>query len=430
MAKSSNEKISAKEIENFLLDENVRLCMDYGKERNPFAIIEPDERLHSKMLAWLLNPREGHLQGDYFIKALIRTVLETYKDAENISVLEKNPFFKKWNVFDIEQISFDNTVVWPEFQISKSQAGKRVDITMFDRANKLSIFIENKFGSPEGKGQTTKYFKDLEKLLKPENRLYIFLDYYENKAKNDNWISLNYVWLQNALKQLIDRDAVPTGIEYILKEYYEYLSDDLSSNPYYSGPEKHLAAIARKHQNFLRFMSKNKNELAKQNTERLLLDEPKKIEDKLYLLYWQHPSFFQCLLDYTGWEYIGEQLEQKIGDKNFEYDSAKRWLYIHNESWNRYYKKDNDGWGIELYVEQEPRSGSNYLYLAFKRDKFKEEYDKKLESFAKAMGGKMRSGNRVTILKKEIAANDDDIVKKLASMYKKMAKNIGCLDNK
>jgi hypothetical protein len=65
------------------------------------------------MLAWLLNPREGHLQGDYFIKALIRTVLETYKDAENISVLEKNAFFKERNVFDIEQTSFANAVVWP-----------------------------------------------------------------------------------------------------------------------------------------------------------------------------------------------------------------------------------------------------------------------------------------------------------------------------
>ena len=114
MAKSSNEEISAKEIENFLLDEDVRFCMDYGKERNPFSIIEPGEWLHSKMLAWLLNPREGHLQGDYFIKALIRSVLETYKDAENISVLEKNPFFKKWNVFGIEQTSFANAVVWPE----------------------------------------------------------------------------------------------------------------------------------------------------------------------------------------------------------------------------------------------------------------------------------------------------------------------------
>ena len=91
MAKSSNEEISAKEIENFLLDENVRLCMDYGKERNLFTIIEPGERLHSKMLAWLLNPREGHLQGDYFIKALIRSVLETCKDAENTNVLKKKP---------------------------------------------------------------------------------------------------------------------------------------------------------------------------------------------------------------------------------------------------------------------------------------------------------------------------------------------------
>jgi hypothetical protein len=283
MVKSNDKKISTNEIENFLLDKEVRLCMDWGKERNPFTIIEPGEVQHSRILAWLLNPREGHLQGDYFIKALIRAVLETYKDDENISVLENNAFFEEWNVFDIEQASFSNAVVWPEFQISESQAGKRVDITMFDGVNELAIFIENKFGSPEGKDQkgkdqTKEYFKGLEKLLESEDpyRLYIFLDYYENKAMSDNWISLNYDWLQNALKQLIDRDAIPAGVEYVLKGYYEYLSDDYSSNPYHSGPEKHLAAIARKHQNLLKFMRKHKNELAKQTTERLLLDEPKK----------------------------------------------------------------------------------------------------------------------------------------------------------
>ncbi|RZB31872.1 MAG: hypothetical protein SRB1_01491 [Desulfobacteraceae bacterium Eth-SRB1] len=425
------KKISTKEIENFLLDEEVRLCMDWGKERNPFTLIEPGEVQHSRILAWLLNPREGHLQGDYFIKALIRTALETYKDAENISVLEKNAFFKEWNVFDIEQTSFANAVVWPEFQISESQAGKRVDITMFDGANELSIFIENKFGSLEGEDQTLEYFKKLEELLKSRDpyRLYIFLDYNENKAKSKDWISLNYDWLQNALKQLIDRDAIPASVEYVLKGYYEYLSDDRSSNPYHSGPEKHLAAIARKHQNLLKFMRKHKNELAKQTTERLLLDEPKKIEDKLYLLYWQHPSFFWGLFDYTGWEYIGERLERTIGNKYFEYDSGKRWFCIHKKSWSRYYKKDNDEWGIQLSVDQEP-SGINYLYLIFKRDEFKEEYAKKLESFAKAMGGKMKLKNCVTIIKKKIVANDDAIVKELASMYKKMVKNIGSLDNK
>jgi hypothetical protein len=302
-------------------------------------------------------------------------------------------------------------------------------------ANELFLFIENKFGSPEGKDQTTEYFKGLEKLLKPLNhkdppyRLYIFLDYNENKANSKDWISLNYDWLQNALKQLIDRDAIPAGVEYVLKGYYEYLSDDYSSTPYHSGPEKHLPAIARKHQNLLKFMRKHKNELAKQTTERLLLDEPKKIKDKLYLLYWQHPSFFWSLFDYTGWEYIGERLERKIGDKGFEYDSYQSSFYIHKKSWNGYYKKDTDEWGIQLYIKQE-HSGSSYLYLAFKRDEFNEEYDKKLKSFAKAMGGKMRSRNRVTIIKKEIPANDDDIVKELSIVYKKIAKNIGCLDNK
>ena len=431
MAKSNDKKISTKEIENFLLDEEVRLCMDWGKERNPFTIIEPGEVQHSRILAWLLNPREGHLQGDYFIKALIRAVLETYKDAENISVLENNAFFKKWNVFDIEQASFSNAVVWPEFQISESQAGKRVDITIFDGANELSIFIENKFGSSEGKDQkgkdqTTEYFKGLEKLLKSRDpyRLYVFLDYNENKAKSKDWISLNYDWLQSALKQLIDRDAIPAGVEYVLKGYYEYLSDDYSSNPYHSGPEKHLAAIARKHQNLLKFMRKHKNELAKQDIKRLL-----KVEDHLYLLYWQHPSFFWGLFDYTGWEYIGERLEQEIGDKDFEYAVSKRTIYIHNTDWEKYYKRDYTDWGIQPYVLEES-NGDTFLFLVFCREQFEGKYAERIGNLAETMGGKMLPSNRITSIKQKISTNDDDIIKELSSMYKKIAKNIGCLDNK
>ena len=428
------KKISVNEIENFLLDEDVRLCIDWGKERNPFTIIEPGEVHHSRILAWLLNPREGHLQGDYFIKALIRTVLETYKDAENISVLEKNAFFKEWNVFDIEQTSFANAVVWPEFQISESQAGKRVDITMFDGANELSIFIENKFGSLESEDQTLEYFEGLEKLLKPlkpkdRYRLYIFLDYNENKAKSKDWISLNYDWLQNALKQLIDRDAIPAGVEYVLKGYYEYLSDDFSSNPYHSGLEKHLAAIVRSHKDLLNFMKEHKNELAKQDAK--LLDEPKQIEDRLYLLYWQHPSFFQSLFDYTGWEYIGERLKEKIGDEGFEYEVCKRAVYIHNTDWKKYYKRDYTDWGIQPYVLQES-NGDTFLFLGFWHEQFEEKYAERIGGLAKAVGGKMRLGNWVTSIKQKISANanNDDIVNELASMYKKIKKHIGCLDNK
>ncbi len=66
MAKSNDKKISTKEIENFLLDEEVRLCMDWGKERNPFTIIEPGEVQHSRILYMAAKSQRGTFTGGLF----------------------------------------------------------------------------------------------------------------------------------------------------------------------------------------------------------------------------------------------------------------------------------------------------------------------------------------------------------------------------
>jgi hypothetical protein len=118
----------------------------------------------------------------------------------------------------------------------------------------------------------------------------------------------------------------------------------------------------------------------------------KKIEDKLYLLYWQHPSFFWDLFDYTGWEYIGERLEQKIGDKDFEYAVSKRTICIHNTDWEKYYKRDYTDWGIQPYVLEES-NGDTFLFLVFCREQFEGKYAERIENFAETMGGKMLPSN-------------------------------------
>jgi hypothetical protein len=56
-------------FQSFVSDPDLGQAIEALKRANDiFDIIEPQETQHSQMLQWLLNPREGHGQGDALFK--------------------------------------------------------------------------------------------------------------------------------------------------------------------------------------------------------------------------------------------------------------------------------------------------------------------------------------------------------------------------
>jgi len=325
------------QLEAFLLDSEVQVAMNYGKERNIFNILGLGETRHSKMLAWLFDPREGHLQKDYFLKELLR---EAFRNKEGVN----NSFFENWDVADLEAYSFGNAVSFTELAIGKGN-GRKIDVAIFDADNELAIFIENKTGSSEGVDQTTEYFQELSEEYKSFDQVFIFMDENENEAKDEgHWANIGYSWLIQAMSNLLDSNVLDAEVEMLLSQYKEHLSSDYTANHFFKRPYTLLSKIAKKHAVFLK----------KLKTESLSFEMPMLAdfeENKLLCVYKQHESFFDALFEFNEFEHVVECVQKEKKDLETEY--YKRSFYIHRKGWCRFYVEDADIWGVQFYLKKE-----------------------------------------------------------------------------
>jgi len=332
-----DEKMNA-----FLLDENVHLAMDYGKNRNIFDILDLDEIRHSRMLAWLLDPREGHLQGDYFLKALMR---EAFCNKERV----QNSFFESWEPADLEAYSFDNAIVFTELSIGGNNK-RRIDVAILDPANQVAIFIENKTGSSEGKEQTFEYFQELKNEYKSFNQVFIFMDMYEKNANDvGNWVNIGYSWLMNSIDRLLNRDVLPQEVEGILNQYHESISEQWGESLYFKKPYDLLSTVAKEHKDFIAHLKTARRSFEMKNLSDLE-------NNKLLCLYKKHGAFINCLLEYSGFEFWVEKVSKEIGIE-LEGDHKKDGFYIHANDWESFYVKGYQWWGIQLSIKHTKSEG-------------------------------------------------------------------------
>ena len=94
------------------------------------------------MLAWCMNPNEGHSQGD----GIIKDFLEAAHAASDGCTYDNRKFFAKWTPGKIRTSSFGAAFVTREFSI-KGNGGTgngRLDLFLVDPANQILVAIENK----------------------------------------------------------------------------------------------------------------------------------------------------------------------------------------------------------------------------------------------------------------------------------------------
>ncbi len=328
-----------KKLNKFLLDTDVQMAMDWGKTRNIFDVLEPGETRHSKMLAWLFDPNEGHMQNDYFFKALLR---EAFKAAD--SSIESNSFLDTWMPSDLELHSFNGAILFTELPIGKASK-RKVDIAIIDSVNKVAIFVENKTGSSEGNEQTGDYFQYLGGEYKDFDQLFIFMDMYGNEAKDQvHWVNLNYDWLETAIEALLDRNILTREIEVILRSYKEHITGDYIENSFFKQPRALLSKIANEHRVFLTELKNH----CKKFTVKSLLDAE---ENKTLCVYKRHQVFFDHLFQISSFEYYVERAKEEMNE-DLEVDLKKNKFYVHNNSWEKYYHKEYNGWGVYLFMNK------------------------------------------------------------------------------
>lgn len=155
----------------------------YASDFNPFQVLDLTkiEKTHSDVLAWLLDPRETHSQGDLFFKGLIES-------------LDLGFQYDPWR-----------------YKVKREYTGdeSRIDIIIYGRD--FVIYIENKTLAREGPEQTHREYRDLIRLLKrkglPEtNVAAIFLSRKGEEPKAEGWIPMSYRSLAETINETVEND--------------------------------------------------------------------------------------------------------------------------------------------------------------------------------------------------------------------------------
>lgn len=172
------------------------------KNFNIFEILNIShlEIKHSDVLAYLFDNKESHNLKDTFLKEFIYEV----EAASNI---------------DLNLTLDDSYSIKREYAIPKGY----VDLVLMSYKQRTIIIIENKIQSKERANQLKKYKEHFKDKGSGYKLVFIYLTMNDEKASDDEYISVNYTTVIKALDRILRYKNYSEKIEYFLEDYLEVL---------------------------------------------------------------------------------------------------------------------------------------------------------------------------------------------------------------
>lgn len=199
-------------IDRFLGDARIQMLRDRSRETRPLQICYPTEVPLTRLLAWLMDPTEGHGLGDGPIRALLMQAWRQANNGFEVPLTIRN-FLSPSR---LEAQTFEDCLLYREVPLS--DAGK-LDLLLAEPRRRWIIAIENKFGAAEGDTQLKRYRKALEKQYPDWVRVLVFLDVYGQPPSDDAWFGMDYEWLYNELRTAVESPWLSEGSRKILSEF-------------------------------------------------------------------------------------------------------------------------------------------------------------------------------------------------------------------
>ena len=158
-ASQTQEPSPEQALEALMLDGDLERLEDQLAEFNLFEAlgIWHRELQHSWLLAWLLDPRESHGLGDYFLRAFLS---QAAREARERGISVPTPFdVDGWTLSDIEV----------------ARERHYIDVLVVGATDGFVCLIENKIFSPEAPGQLSSYRKTVKSVYAGLTPFPIFL---------------------------------------------------------------------------------------------------------------------------------------------------------------------------------------------------------------------------------------------------------------
>lgn len=224
-----------KALQDLVLDPDLEHLEDLLAEFNLFRVlgIERGEVQHSRFLAWLLNPRETHGLGDYFVRHFLK---EAAKVAGGAFPVPTPIDVDGWNLGDVE--------VFTERH--------RIDILLVSEGDGFACPIENKIGSGEHSEQLRRYLETVWAEYEHLKPFPIFLTPEgiepENTEDREHWVPLDYGTVDSILQRVLERrrSSLSVDVASFLEQYTHSLGRHVLTTSH-SDIEELAFQIYRKH---------------------------------------------------------------------------------------------------------------------------------------------------------------------------------------
>ena len=183
-------------LRKFKTDPELRRVEQILAEFDAFTFLglSESEAIHSKVLAWLLDPRENHEVGELFLRNFL---LETQAVT---------PEF-------VQVVDWTTTEVQREWHNIVNDRKGFLDILVLNHKARFACAIENKIFSAEHSEQLSRYRRALESAYPRHRRIHYFLSpqgtHPSSQKEQDHWKPVDYRKVLRLVELTIENGVVP-----------------------------------------------------------------------------------------------------------------------------------------------------------------------------------------------------------------------------
>ncbi|MEI7411746.1 MULTISPECIES: PD-(D/E)XK nuclease family protein [Pectobacterium] len=368
------------EFYEFLTDEQLlELREKLRTSDNILDVINLTENQNSSMLAWCLNPNEGHCQGDAVIKDFLTAAY--FAGHENSKSANKK-FFAKWTPGRIQTTSFGSAFITREFGVNDFFGDKlRLDLFLIDTTNKIIVTIENKVRASLSCYQLDDYYDAVNKsfsrkpLFKGYDFAYIVMDkkletYSDEKLAElgNKWALLSYQWLEQAARRARLQLQNNNSAAQLLMAYCQRQAQWQDPN------EKHIselsAQLAAQHESVLDCIS----QLKKLNPVDWKPTHLEGVEGEALLFMQQNNQLCDQLIQAKGISGILVTLRKSFPQLTEDHlEIGRTWFNITTPAMLAL-KQDYDYWPLYINIARENGPNSSFtLSLIFQEENLSKE---------------------------------------------------------
>lgn len=192
-----------------------------------------DEVMHSRFLAYLLDPQQSHGLGDVFLKEVLGKA-----PAASDGTLP-NKAFENLASRDMKQ-----TLVLREIHTGDG----RIDLLLVDEANELAVIIENKIWSSESANQLKKYHQTITDQYLNWDVIGIYLTPFGTKPSHKSYVPFSYMTICELLDSTLNDEVLDDSVRQSVEHYVQMVWRNIVGDP---EVEKLCQQIYRKHKRAL-----------------------------------------------------------------------------------------------------------------------------------------------------------------------------------